>query len=219
MNMWWLGLLGLLGAVRHFVLRRRRAAAMMVAGGLSVLPVTPAAAAETCGAEGYDIKRCWYLGAGVGAAHLNPEGRVNGWGTDSAGSLGIEVHLGQYITPKWFWELRYTDAGEAELGNVNSALDEAISDAAISYKIPSIMAGYVVWSGAVDVYMKAGMSFIETQSTDSRIGQDEQSSTQLAMGAGVQYRLPELPWQVHLSLESYDRDARMFTLGVSRHFD
>jgi hypothetical protein len=55
---------------------------------------------ETCGAEGYDIKRCWYLGAGVGAAHLNPEGRVNGWGTDSAGSLGIEVHLGQYITPK-----------------------------------------------------------------------------------------------------------------------
>ena len=100
MNMWWLGLLGLLGAVRHFVLRRRRAAAMMVAGGLSVLPVTPAAAAETCGAEGYDIKRCWYLGAGVGAAHLNPEGRVNGWGTDSAGSLGIEVHLGQYITPK-----------------------------------------------------------------------------------------------------------------------
>src|SRR5690606_141353 len=64
MNMWWLGLLGLLGAVRHFVLRRRRAAAMMVAGGLSVLPVTPAAAAETCGAEGYDIKRCWYLGAG-----------------------------------------------------------------------------------------------------------------------------------------------------------
>src|SRR5690606_40301424 len=87
------------------------------------------------------------------------------------------------ITPKWFWELRYTDAGEAELGNVNPALDEAISDAAISYKIPSIMAGYVVWSGAVDVYVKAGMSFIETKSTDSRIGQDEQSSTQLAMGA------------------------------------
>ncbi|MGD8176160.1 putative Ig domain-containing protein [Marinimicrobium sp. ARAG 43.8] len=211
---WWLAMLALLAPVRR--LGRCALALVMVTGGVVALP----AQADDCGANGYEWKRCWYVGVGVGASHLDPEGRVNGWGREDSSSVGYEVHLGQYVRSNVFWELKYTDAGEAGLSNLNPALTAAVPNAAIEYKVPSLMVGYVVWSEfGAEVFAKAGFSGIRTSANDARIGQRAKTSTQLALGAGVNYRLPQLPWQLTLSLDSYDRDARMITLGVSRRFD
>ncbi len=219
MNIWLLSLLGLFALTRKWAVRHGRTAAVVVAGGLCSLPATQAAAAD-CGANGYEISSCWYVGAGFGVSRLAPEGRVNGWGVDDTSSNGVEIHLGQYLTPNWFWELKYADAGEASLSNLNPRLTEAIPDAAVEYKIPSLMAGYVLWGGTnVDVFVKAGVSAIATKASDRRIGQRAQTSTQMALGAGMNYTFADSPWQLNLVLDSYDRDARVVSFGISRHFN
>ncbi|HEY8941689.1 MAG TPA: thrombospondin type 3 repeat family protein, partial [Cellvibrio sp.] len=216
MNFVWVSLLGMLVLARRYAVRQGRIAAIVVAGSL---PATQAAAAD-CGADGYDIGRCWYVGAGLGLARLAPEGRVNGWGVADTSSNSIEVHFGQYLTPKWFWEFKYADAGEAALDNLNPALTALIEDAAVTYKIPSLMAGYILWDDAtVDVFVKAGVSAIETEATDRRIGQQAQTATQFAMGLGMHYKFAATPWQLNLAVDSYDRDARVVSFGLSRRFE
>ncbi|WP_039916943.1 putative Ig domain-containing protein [Cellvibrio mixtus] len=219
MNIWLLSLLGLFALAKKRATRHGRTAVVMVAGGLCSVPATQAATAD-CGANGYDIGSCWYVGAGFGISRLAPEGRVNGWGVDDTSSNGAGIYLGQYLTPHWFWELKYADAGEASLSNLNPRLTEAIPDAAVEYKIPSLMAGYVLWGGTnVDVFIKAGVSAIATKASDRRIGQRAQTSTQLAVGAGMNYTFADSPWQLNLVLDSYDRDARVVSFGISRHFN
>jgi hypothetical protein len=168
----------------------------------------------------YQFSSCWYAGVGAGLSQLEPEGQVNGWSTEDSDSAGYQIHLGQQISPRWFWELRYTDAGEASLGNVNPVLNQAVKDAAVSYEIPSLMVGYVVWSNprGWNAYVKAGVSDIRTEANDDRIGVEPQSSTQTALGAGVRYQFANSPWFLSLELNSYDRDAKTLDLGISRRF-
>ena len=216
MGVWCLALLGLLVLGRKYWGGSRRFARVAMVGGLVSVP---AAQAADCASEGYRFGSCWYVGAGAGVSQLEPEGRSNGWGVDDSSSTATEIHLGQYISPKWFWELKYTDAGEAGLSNLNPALTALVKDAAITYKIPSLMAGYVVWdTAAVDVYVKAGVSSISTECNDRRIGVKEQTTAQFAVGAGVRYNLAQ-SWSIDVGLDSYDRDARVLALGLSRRFD
>lgn len=215
MSVWMLSLLGLLGLAR-LAARRGRVAAVLVAGGLISLP----SSAADCTSDGYSIGSCWYVGVGAGISRLAPEGRVNGWGVDDSSSDSLEIFFGQYINPSWFWEFKYADAGEASLSNLNPQLTAVVPGAAVSYKIPSLMAGYILWGNAqMDVFVKAGVSAIETKASDRRIGQRPQTSTQLALGAGAHYQFGESPWQLNLALDSYDRDARVVSFGISRHFD
>jgi len=111
------------------------------------------------------------------------------------------------------------DAGEASLSNLNPALTALIDDAAITYKIPSLMAGYILWENApLDVYVKAGVSSISTKASDKRIGHKKETSVQFALGAGMHYSFAK-SWQLDLGLDSYDTDARVVSLGISRRFD
>src|SRR5690606_27594840 len=131
---------------------------------LSIVQPASARQQADCGRDAYQFSSCWYVGVGAGLAQLEPEGQVNGWSTEDSDSAGYQIHLGQQISPRWFWELRYTDAGEASLGNVNPVLNQAVKDAAVSYEIPSLMVGYVVWSNprGWNAYVKAGVSDIRT---------------------------------------------------------
>ena len=165
------------------------------------------------------FKRCWYLGAGLGLSHVDPEGQVNGWSTDDDRSHGFGLHIGQHFSPHWYWELSYIDAGEAELNNVNPALNNQIPDAAIDYKIPSLMAGYYLWEKdhGWNLYAKAGLSFISTDATDARIGEEKQSTAQVAFGFGTQYRFENSAWFAQLQFDTFDRDARFLSLRISRY--
>src|SRR5690606_7126558 len=216
MGSWLLVLMGFFVAARKKLALRRYGAVLLATSAL----VTGQASAGDCAADGYRLGGCWYLGAGLGVAHLAPEGQVNGWGADDNRSNSAEIYLGQYVTQRIFWELKYADAGAASLGNLNPRLTALIPDAEVSYEIPSLMAGLVVWSRAETwVFGKAGVSSIKTEASDPRIGQAKQTATQLAVGAGIRYAFAESPWQANLGIDSYDRDARVVSFGLSRRFE
>ena len=174
-----------------------------------------------------DFNKCWYLGLGLGLTHVDPERTVNGWSTDDDSSKGGDIHLGYHFNKRWFAELKYADMGEAGLGNTNPAVDAALPDAVITYKVPSLMAGYQLIDGKRwKVYAKAGASVIATKAENSRfpglasssVERDEVSSAQLALGAGVTYRFGHSRWFARLNVDSYDRDAWYAGLSLSRYF-
>ena len=55
---------------------------------------------------------------------------------------GLHFYVGRQLTPHWFAELKYADLGEAGITNLNPAIAAAYPNAAITYKVPSLMAGY-----------------------------------------------------------------------------
>ncbi|VUD46846.1 Outer membrane porin F [Thalassocella blandensis] len=162
---------------------------------------------------------CWYLGGGLSLTHVDPEGEVNGWRTSDDSSNGWQIFVGRHFTPHWFAELNYMDAGEAGLSNRNPALNAVIPDAAVTYAVPSLMAGYQFWKKDYgwNLYAKAGIAAIETEENDSRIGEDKQTSAQFAFGLGTHYRFEDSAWRVGLAFDSFDRDAYSVTLRLSRY--
>ena len=163
---------------------------------------------------------CFYGTAGLGFTHIDPEGESNGWRTNDDSDWGWKVAVGQHFKPHWFWELAYSDLGEAGLGNRNPALERVTPNANIDYKVPSLMAGYWLREPhhRVNAFVKVGASLIQNSASDERIGYDEQSSMQLAFGLGVQYRPAESAWFARAELDSYDRDARYLGIQIGRYF-
>ncbi|MDH3419500.1 MAG: Ig-like domain-containing protein, partial [Gammaproteobacteria bacterium] len=171
----------------------------------------PAQAAENC-EPGSDSKRlaCWYVGAGAGITRVDPEGESNGWLTSDDNSEGFKLLVGYRFKPRWFAELAYTDAGKAELDNLNPAI---IGTPNIGYDMVSLFAGYwlrdpqSIWN----LYGKAGISAILNDANDARVSYDKQTSVQLALGLGGQWRITQ-KWFARVELDSFDRDARYLGL-------
>ncbi len=163
---------------------------------------------------------CFYGNLGLGVTHIDPEGESNGWRTNDDSDWGWKVAVGHHFAPHWFWELAYSDLGEAGLGNRNPALERVTPDAHIDYQVPSLMAGYWIREPGhrFNAFVKVGASLIQNSASDSRIGYDEQSTLQLALGVGVQYRPLESAWFIRAELDSYDRDARYLGLQIGRYF-
>ena len=166
------------------------------------------------------FESCFYGTLGAGFTHIDPEGESNGWRTNDDSDRGWKVAIGQHFKPNWFWELAYSDLGEAGLGNRNPALERVTPNANIDYRVPSLMAGY--WLRAPEkrfnAFLKVGASLIQNRASDERIGYDEQSTMQLALGVGVQYRPANSAWFARAELDSYDRDARYLGIQVGRYF-
>ncbi|MFK7733477.1 MAG: OmpA family protein [Pseudomonadales bacterium] len=192
---------------------------------LTTAPSSKASDKTDCGLEIEDanaFRDCWYVGIGYGASHVDPERESNGWSTDDDASDGWELMVGWHFKPHWFAELKYADIGEAGLGNRVPALDRAYPDAAISYQVPSLMAGYLLrkpdswWN----VYAKAGAAAINNKAEDDggTVRFDEVTDVQLALGVGAQFHSPGSPWFIRLDFDHYDADAWYAAASINRYF-
>jgi outer membrane protein OmpA-like peptidoglycan-associated protein len=169
-----------------------------------------------------EFTNCWYLGAGYGFSHVDPEGASNGWHTDDDESEGWEVILGKHFKPHWFGELKYADIGEAGLGNTSSTLDTQYHEANISYRVPSLMLGYYLLNEnrRFNLYGKAGVAAIINNDHDhgNTLDFEEVTDAQLALGAGLQFRARDSRWFARLNFDSYDRDAWYASISLYRYF-
>lgn len=215
-----LGLLGLLGLALLLLVRYIRPGHLVMAFALLTVGASlpqHGQAAETCDwtQSGLDLRTCWYLQAGLGYTTVDPEGQSNGWQTSDDNSDGYKLLLGYHLKPKWFAELSYADMGEAELDNVNPAITGTPT---ISYDVAALFAGY--WLRAPEsrwnIYGKVGLSVIWNETDDSRVDYDKQTSTQLALGVGLQWRVNRR-WFTRLEYDAFDRDARFAGLSIGAY--
>lgn len=164
-------------------------------------------------------KSGWYAGAGLGMTEVSPEGSSGGFYVEDDSDWGYKLFAGWRFRPHLSAELSYVDIGEAGLGNVNPAIAASISDATISYRIPTLSASYHLFgpSRYIDVFGRVGLSSIINSVSDDRIAYEKQTTVQLNLGAGVQWRFHP-KWFARVEYDSFDNDASLFALSVGRYF-
>lgn len=221
-----MGLVTLLALVlvALFAVRRSRSASAATLTVLLLLsvPVDKVMAdSEICtfASNTGEFERCWYGGLGLGITHVDPEGEAGGWSTNDDSDSGWRAFVGWQFKPFWSAELAWTDGGEAGLGNVSPALEALIPDATIDYQTPSLMA--VRWLNAPqarwNAFLKAGISAIDNEASDSRIPYENQTDIQLALGLGGQLRFAER-WFLRGDADLYDRDHYYVGLSIGGYF-
>jgi len=180
--------------------------------------VTNESAKETFKNNTNLFQRCWYGALGAGLSYVDPEGS-GGWSTSEDNSIGIDVHFGFHFSPHWLAELNYTYIGEAELSNINQAINDDV-DGKIQYHGPSIMVGYRLLPEykPFNYYLKAGATWLQTKESDSRISLKNQSDMQFSFSTGVQYRFDNSPWFMNFEYQSFSKDAALVGAQVGRYF-
>jgi len=164
------------------------------------------------------FQRCWYGAFGIGLSHVNPEGSGD-WSTSEESSIGTDIHLGFHFSPHWLAELNYANIGEAELSNINQAINDEV-DGKIKYQGPSVMIGYRLLPEykSFNYYLKAGATWLHTKESDSRINIENKSSVQFSFSAGAQYRFNNSPWFMNIEYQSYSKDAALIGTQIGRYF-
>ncbi|MEL7447874.1 MAG: OmpA family protein [Pseudomonadota bacterium] len=183
--------------------------------------VTAAAYGDGPIEDRYGWKQCWYADFGIGYSYLSPDGEAQNFLHDASEnhSSGWHATIGKQITRHWFAEFKYADLGEAGLTNRNPQIDAAFPNAAISYKVPSIMGGYRWRSDHRLVpYAKIGLSAISNSAEGAPISFDKQSSVQVAFGTGVRYAVGDNGLFFRGNVDWYDRDAWFASVSFGKSF-
>ncbi len=212
---------------------------LIVAIILSAAPLHDANAESLCGHytdtenprlyyEGDDPERdkagyqtCWYAGIGLGYSYVSPDEEANNFFHDGNENHdgGYHLFIGKQLSPHWFAELKYADLGEAGITNRNPVIAAAFPDAAITYKVPSLMAAYQ-WR--VDKnwkpFAKIGLSAITNKAIGGPIPFDKKTSVQLAFGAGIKYDFGRSPWFLRGDFDWYDLDAWYSGISLGLQF-
>ncbi len=159
---------------------------------------------------------CWYVGIGYGYSYVSPDKEANNFFHDTSENHdnGFNLYIGRQFTDHWFGELKYADLGEAGITNRIPAVAAAFPDAAITYEVPSIMAGYQFRPDKrLKPFAKIGLSAISNDATGGPVPFAKQTSVQLAFGAGLKIDFDKEPWFLRADVDFYDRDA--WYAGVS----
>ncbi|MEM7217524.1 MAG: OmpA family protein [Pseudomonadota bacterium] len=171
-------------------------------------------------ADGAAFDGCWYGGAGYGYSYVSPDEEANNFRHDRSENHddGFNVFIGRYFHPNVFAELKYADLGEAGITNRNPDVAAAFPDAAITYKVPSLMIGYEPFRrSALRPYLKIGASAIANKAKGGPVPFAEQTSVQLALGAGVKWTPNRGAWFLRVDADSYDEDAWYASAAIGRH--
>lgn len=180
--------------------------------------------------DGLSFKPCWYLGAGYGVSEVDPQGvSGNGWFTGDDSDTGYEGLIGWRFKQRWFAELKYADLGGAGLDNIDPLREQAIPNAEIAYKVPSLMLGYrafELWD-RFTLYGKLGVASIDTtpeNGSDANLSNpvnsidfEEQTSTQAVGGIGIEWQPRRSRWFARLNFDSYDKDANFLSLSINAY--
>jgi len=164
---------------------------------------------------------CWYGGLGYGYSYVAPEKEAQNFLLDKSedNDSGLNFFIGKQFSAHWFAELKYADLGEAGITNRNPAIAALYPNAAITYKVPSLMAGYQ-WRVEEDLktFAKIGLSSIANKAEGGPIPFEEQTSVQVAFGAGLRYDFPRNPWFLRGDVDFYDDDAWYAGVSLGLHF-
>ena len=176
---------------------------------------------DSPGRDGAGYASCWYGGLGLGYSYVSPDEQANNFFHDASENHdeGWHVFIGRQLSPNWFVEFKYADLGEAGITNGIPAVAAAFPNAAITYEVPSLFAGYQFRPGHnLKPFAKIGVSAISNDAKGGPVPFEEQSDVQLAFGAGLKYDFGRNPWLLRAEIDFYDRDAWYAGVSLGRHF-
>ncbi len=171
---------------------------------------------ETQGESGlFGKSKGWYLGAQLGVSEFDPILVDTGFSLAEERDQGFRLFTGLIFSPDVLLELSYEELGKAELINLVD-IEKNVSYqhfGASGLWFPGKENGYFKerdWRW----YLMMGLGSLEDGGSAFT---DKERDLQIHFGAGLEYEFVP-SWNLRLSTESYDKDARSLWLGVSKVF-
>ncbi len=204
-NIYLLGLLAVLVVLR---LIKLRFASLL---SLLALLVSPAAILAQQPEQPQDeYERHFYIGAGFGRSTLQPETSGSAYTLDDDSDSGHRFYGGLDLSESFSVELSLSDLGSADLKPAGK-LDYSINAVNVLYYLYN--QGEMKHVGMA-AYLKAGLGKMDVTAD---IPYELDNSTQIALGAGLEYAW-ENGFAVRADLESFDKDASLFSVGLLYRF-
>lgn len=180
--------------------------------------INPICGEDFSHAEKTQFVSCFYLGAGLGYSQLEPETKNSAWKLDKKNDFSIALYGGYQFTHDWFTEIIIADLGKAKLKHRNplSPITETIQT-----RVVATYAGYNLPLHFIPdshFYIKAGLSYIMHNSSDSAVRLDKKSNfVAPALAAGLQWRFAD-DWTLRGEFNSFSNRTHMADVSVAYWF-
>ena len=195
------------------LLRRRKSAPVAAIAAASLLSLS-AQAENSCElGEALNQGDCWYLGAGLGYAKLEPDLNNTSWAFSDDKDTTSKIMTGVRFAPHFSAELSYEDFGTAKLYNLNPSITETV---AIDYSAYSLNLKYWLRKPGSEwnYFSQLGVAHFKTE-TSTQVLQD--SNNQLTLGMGIQWHFQK-NWFARMEVTAYGEDVTMLGFTFARHF-
>lgn len=151
----------------------------------------------------------WYAGVGAGMSKLDPDTSGTIFSIEDDTDTGFKLFAGYEIKQDWFLELGYSDLGKAKMATFGE----------VEYQFIGLSGRYNFYDYELNgkdlvLFAKAGLASLDNTST---IPYDNNNSTQLFYGAGIEYPLLE-SLVLRAELETYDEDASFVSINIVKYF-
>ena len=216
-NAWMLLVLGAMLIAR--LARPRPGSARGAKTALAVVVLGLAVSADVVRADdAASATGSWYAGGEIGSTWLKPRVVNGGYRIDDTSDSGWRVMVGKQVWERWSLEAFYGDLGAAGIASQNANVGHL---GKLSYKVfgvgtewTPLMGGrsatfYPVFSG--------GAVFTRNSATSATIHYDKLHNIGAYLGAGAAWQFAPT-WRAQAGVTFYDRDERMFTVGVRKTF-
>ncbi|WP_045859381.1 invasin domain 3-containing protein [Teredinibacter purpureus] len=198
--------IALLGSTSN---RKQRTCLAVTLGAVLLLSSTSHILAER------DDQRALYMGAGLGVSHLEPNENNSGWDITAKNDTAYALYIGYQVTDTLFTEFNYTDLGAAKTAPRNPSLG---GEQSITYKTPSLSVGYYFRNAnkRANFFIRGGLASLINDSTGETDIYNQNTSTQLMLGAGLEWNLTSRMF-IRAEATSFDVDAQTYlaTVGFS----
>lgn len=194
---------------------------MIFKGGAAIITIQRALLIvlllNVSGLKAETLKMGAYIGGGVGASSLTPEVPANSFLlSNKSSSTGYRLFAGYEIFNKANLEFVYTDLGEATFSH---QIQPGLEIGGISYAALSILGSYDIYRPIerLGIYVKAGLSTIQNESTSAAIPFNQEANMQFNYGIGAQLELFK-GFSVRADFDQYSSDANLVSLSLAKEF-
>ena len=177
--------------------------------GMTLAVTAPTAIAADSSAQTGGFEKQWYLGAGIGRSHVDPDTDGTGYNVDDKHNTGYKFFAGYDFTERFSLEGYYSWLGKAELSPNGEVKYKDFGLSALYYIYKS-QQPHVGWG----VFGRAGLGRM-LNSADIPYERDNQNH--IMLGAGVEYGF-ENGFALRADADFYDTDARLFAINVLKRF-
>ncbi len=177
--------------------------------GMSLAVTAPTALAADSSAQTNGFEKQWYLGAGLGRSHMDPDTDKTGFSLDEKHDTGYKVFAGYDFTERFSLEGYYSWLGKAELSPKGEVKYRDFGLSALYYVYKS-QQPHIGWG----VFGRAGLGRM-LNAADIKIKRENE--THIMLGAGVEYGFED-GLALRIDADFYDTDARLFAINLLKRF-
>ena len=177
--------------------------------GMTLAITAPVAIAADDTAQARGFEKQWYLGAGLGRSHMDPDTDGTGYSVDDKHDTGYKVFAGYDFTERFSLEGYFSRLGKAELSPNGEVKYKDFGLSALYYVYKS-QQPHIGWG----VFGRAGLGRMKN---NADIPYERDNDNHIMLGAGVEYGF-ENGFALRADADFYDSDARLFAINLLKRF-